>query len=259
VVRLYTVPRLSDWADPAFLAMLDELALSHGRDRPHRKHWEFAWALLGLKHLGAIRPDALAVAVGAGREHPVYWLSNHVRRVHATDIYGAGDFAESDAPAEMLVHPERFAPFPYREDALVTQHMDGCKLRYPGESFDIALSLSSIEHFGGHRRARDAVCEMARVLRPGGVLAIATELVLNGVRHREFFREAEITRYLTAPCGLRVLDAPSLAPDPELVADPLDLSGEWADRFPHVVLRAGRAVFTSVMVFMQKPGGPPRP
>jgi len=43
--------------------------------------------------------------------------------------------------------------------------MDGRRLEFPPETFDIALSFSSIEHFGGknHSGALKSVREMERV------------------------------------------------------------------------------------------------
>jgi len=54
--------------------------------------------------------------------------------------------------------------------------------------------LSSIEHFGGFAGARQAVEEMARVLKPGGVLALATEWQVSGPSgpHEGIFEPAEV-------------------------------------------------------------------
>ena len=186
--------------------MLDELHLGFGRREVHRKHWEFVQAILGLEQLGCLTPTAIAVGVGAGREHPLYYLANRIARVHATDVYGQGDFAETDASASMLLHPETFAPFPYREDHLVVQHMDGCDLKYPAGSFNLAFSFSSIEHFGGHKRAGQAMQEMARVLRPGGIAVVTTEVVLNGRSHPEFFLPVEVDNDLVRPSGLTLVE-----------------------------------------------------
>ncbi len=44
---------------------------------------------------------------------------------------------------------KKYAPFPYKEDALTVLRMDGTRLEFPSETFDIAFSFSFIEHFGG--------------------------------------------------------------------------------------------------------------
>lgn len=242
-----------DWQNDDFVAILDELDLSFGREHKHRKHWEFAKAILGLEKLGCLTPEALALGVGAGKEHVVYYLANRIGRVHAIDIYGSGDFAASDAPADMLIHPEKFAPFAYRQERLIVQYMDGCDLKYPAECFDIVFSLSSIEHFGGHTAASRAVQEMARVLKPGGIVALTTELILNGVSHPEFFLPGELEAVLIKPSGLRLVEPIDLRVPPSLLEEPLDLSTDIAGRYPHIVLKLGSVVFTSVILFLHKP------
>ena len=74
--------------------------------------------------------------------------------------------------------PPGLANFPYREDRLVSLKMDGRFLAFPDASFEVVYSLSSIEHFGGFDGASAAIADMARVLKPGGILALATEYCL---------------------------------------------------------------------------------
>jgi len=252
-MKLCKLPDLEDWANPDFLRVLDDLQLGFGRREVHRKHWEFVQAILGLEQLGCLNEMALALGVGAGREHPMYYLANRIAKVHATDIYGVGDFATTDAFPDMLLWPEKYAPFPYREDRLVVQYMDGCDLKYPTGSFDIAFSFSSIEHFGSHERSGRAMQEMARVLRPGGTAVVTTEVVLNRMSHPEFFLPDEIDRYLVRPSGLRLVEPIDFTISRQLVDKPVDLSRDFTGIYPHVVLKAGAVVFTSILMFLQKP------
>lgn len=252
-MRLCKVCDLIDWQNEEFLSTLDDLNLSFGRELKHRKHWEFAQAICGLKNLGCLTSNALAIGVGAGREHPLYYLANFIEKVHATDIYGMGDFEHTDAFSEMLVHPEKFAPFPYREAHLVTQYMNGCDLKYPSNCFDIAFSFSSIEHFGSHQAASQSVQEMARVLRPGGTAVITTEVIFNDVPHPEFFLPKELYDFLVHPSGLKLIEAIDFTISPSLLSKPVDLSKDCTNVFPHIVCQDGAVVFTSVIMFMQKP------
>ncbi len=251
--RWCKVCNLPDWDDPEFNEFLDALHLPFGRQEIHRKHWEFVQALRGLKAFGYLRPDAIALGVGAGREFPVYYLTNHIRKVIASDIYGHGTFQSSDAMAEMLVTPEKHAPFPYRESHLVTQYMDGLDLKYPDNSFDFVFSFSSIEHFGGHSAATRAMQEIARVLKPDGMVAIATEVVLNGVPHAEFFLPDELYTYLVYPTGLHLVEPIDFTIAPALLAKPIDLDSDHRGIYPHIVIRQGTVVFTSVLLLLVKP------
>src|SRR5262249_30029272 len=63
---------------------------------------------------------------------------------------------------------------------LVVQHMNALELNYEDECFDGIFSSSSIEHFGELPDVRRSIEEIYRVLRPGGVLALATEYRLEG-------------------------------------------------------------------------------
>ena len=76
-------------------------------------------------------------------------MANKVKHVYATDLYGELEKWNKEAPSTFLNNPKKYAPFPYKEDALTVLRMDGTKLEFPSETFDIAFSFSSIEHFGG--------------------------------------------------------------------------------------------------------------
>ena len=71
--------------------------------------------------------------------------------VVATDMYeGVWQSIQGrEGDPDVLAHPEEYAPFPYRRDHLDVHEMDGRHLAFPDATFDIAYSLSSIEHFGG--------------------------------------------------------------------------------------------------------------
>jgi SAM-dependent methyltransferase len=93
-------------------------------------------------------------------------------------IWGRMQGREGDP--DVLHRPEAYAPFPYRRGSLAFVKMDGRWSAFRDGAFDITYSLSSIEHFGGLPGAVATIREMTRVLRPGGILALATEYVLSG-------------------------------------------------------------------------------
>ena len=157
----------------------------HPTRREHRKSWEYAQLMLGLRQLGALRSDAMVLSVAAGSEYVLFWLTEYVRMVFATDIYGSGQFARREAEANMLFNPGAFVPhIPYNRNRLRVQYMNALDLRYEDDTFDVVFSLSSIEHFGGLGSASAALREMSRVAKPGGVVMLTTECIYNGRPNR---------------------------------------------------------------------------
>jgi SAM-dependent methyltransferase len=240
------------WDNEEWLDLLRSLGLSDDRLVMHRKPYEFTQLLYGCRRLGMLRDDARFLSVGAGHEHVLYWLANHVRRVVATDMYEGvwqGERAREGDPI-VLENPEQYAPFPYRRDHLEFMRMDGRSLTFPDETFDVSYSLSSIEHFGGFGGAAQTMREMARVLKRGGILALATEYVISGPPHEETFQPAEVHALVDAS-GLALVE-----PIDELVyrryeSEPVDLADN-PYRSPHMTVRLGDTVFTSVMAFLKK-------
>ena len=98
--------------------------------------------LRALRDLGALNPTSEVLGVGAGAEATLFWLTNHVRRVVATDLYD-GEWGEQ-APKEMLSNPGRFASCPWNPARLVVEQMDALDLRFADSSFDGVFSSSSI-------------------------------------------------------------------------------------------------------------------
>lgn len=68
--------------------------------------------------------------------------------------------------------------YEYQKKALPLVQMDALQLALPKESFDIVLSLESIEHFS-EQDGKMYVEEMYRVLKPGGVLMGSTPLCMD--------------------------------------------------------------------------------
>ncbi len=279
-----------DFDDPAVRGRLREIGGPGvtGDAELHRKLWEYAMLGLYLEEAGALTPDACALAVAAGHEAPLYWLSNRIGRVVATDIYGEGGFAVDgrEADASMLTDPAHWAPYAYRADRLEVRHMDALDLQFPDASFDVVFSLSSIEHFGAWENLHRAAGEMARVLRPGGHLVIVTEAIigthlLDSPRLQQLIRlltrgrrcpgadgsrritdaltPAELQRHVIAPTGLELVQPLDTTLSPESLEN-LQL---WQDDgvgstttgrpFPHIALKAHGAPWTSVFLAFRKP------
>lgn len=240
----------------------------------YRKNWEVAMAVRSFRELGVLRPDAEILGVGAGNEPTLYWLTRHVGRVFATDLYLGAEWGESAVEA-MLTDPGRYWPGSWDPQRLVVQHMDGRQLSYPDCSFDGVFSSSSIEHFGGLEDVGMAVDEAYRVLKPGGVLSLSTELRLAGkgpglpgvllftrkqllefiVRRRPWLGGLASIR----PSAQTIASAQSFSDAVKEVDAHVASNGaiyfhrlRWAS-YPHLVLRQDDYVWTSVHLALRKP------
>lgn len=229
-----------------------------------RKVWEFAMVMLMLRETGHLDGRSRVLSVGAGNERILFWLTNHVRRMVATDIYGEGAFAAREAHASMLEDPAAHAPaYGWEPDRLEVHRMDARSLEFTDGSFDAVFSVSSIEHFGSPADVARSAAEMGRVLRAGGHAMIITECFVRrhplnaapvdlavrlatmgrrrkraGLRARgtlaEVFTPSELDRLIVRPSGLAWMQEPDFRPPTGSPA----LDGA-------ILMRASRSVFTS--------------
>jgi SAM-dependent methyltransferase len=233
-------------------------------NQEHRKSWEWAHTLLGLEKLRALNPDGVALGVAAGNETLLFELTRHMRWVFATDIYGSGTFNHYEAQGTMLVDPDRFARGPYNRNRLVVQYMNALDLRYEEATFDVVFCLSSMEHFGGMNGAKQGLAEMARVLKPNGILAITTECIVNNAPHLtsspnlELFSPETLQDLLTSSAHLQMIEEFDHTITPLTLATCISLKKAVEDsrigrgEFPHIVLELEGRQFTSGAAFLRK-------
>jgi SAM-dependent methyltransferase len=266
---------LPDFADPEISALIRDVYAADREQfgdpdfptgREYRKYWEVAMTLRAFRGLGVLREDAEVLGVGAGREATIYWLTRHVGRVTATDLYETEDvWSERYSGADMLTNPGRYWEGPWNPERLEVRHMNALELDFEDESFDAIFSSSSIEHFGDFPEVRRSVEEMFRVLRPGGVVGLATEFRLEGpgigVPGLLRFDEPELRSLLLdglwwdpatpleTTISEQTLAAPVLMRD--AMADIESGRRGWS-QYPHIVLRDGDYLWTSVHVALIK-------
>lgn len=232
--------------------------------RAHRKNWEIEQAVSLMT--GQIRrKTARVLGVGAGKESTIFQMTNYAE-VHATDMYaGAGGWA-GDAPAQMLIDPGQFAPsdLDWQPEQLIVQHMDGRALRYPDDHFDAVFSSSSIEHFGTLDEISTAMREIARVVRPGGVVTLATEYKIDGPagigwKNVVLFDEAMLHDVVITPSGLELMDDLDLSVSEATLATASNLVDAIVRHrrgqppvLPHVVVTHEGYTFTSVHLALKK-------
>jgi SAM-dependent methyltransferase len=240
------------WDNPEWMTLLRSLGLPDHKLSMHRKNYEFTQLAYGLGRLGQLRDDATVVSVGAGHEAILFWLANRMRHVVATDRYeGVWQNVQArEGDSGVLRSPRDYAPFPYREDRLTFLQMDALQIGFATDTFDVAYSLSSIEHFGGVAGAARAVDEMIRVVKPGGIVALATEYVIDGPPHEETFAPADFAALMARPGATAVAPFDSTVYRRYAYAA-VDLYRN-PHQTPHMVVRFDDTVFTTAFVFLRK-------
>jgi ubiquinone/menaquinone biosynthesis C-methylase UbiE len=269
-VPLNKVCELEDFGNPEIHTTIQELEPEHVRINAayptgfeHRKAWEYAQLMNGARRLGAIHPQSFVLSVAAGHERPIFALTNEVRLVFATDIYGTGEFSGRESTATMLVNPDAFAPFPYNRNRLVVQYMNAMDLRYEDDTFDLIFSLSSIEHFGGFDGSRRALEQMHRVCKPGGLVMFTTECVVNEVPaptlpNLDLFSPALVEQLANSVPGLALVEPMRFHVSKATRRTVLNFEQVVRDLHsgrivhPHIVLEIEGCHFTSVSVFLRK-------
>lgn len=237
----------------------DKHVFRHTSGEIYRKGWEWTQAAYGLERLGALTSRSSGLGVGAGREAIIFWLADRCGRIVATDLYGNEGWSDGrEADAAVLADPARFCTRDFAMDRVEFRNEDGTSLSFEANSFDFVWSMSAIEHFGGHEASARSVCEMARVVKPGGIVCITTEyLLLPEQTHPEYFNKAEVERYIIgASPELSLVDGMSWdLPPTEFLIDQIMVHGEGVHRRRrHVVLNDGNSQWTSFIVFLRKKG-----
>jgi SAM-dependent methyltransferase len=232
--------------------------LYSGDTYSRKKIWETTQIAYGLRELGLLGGDAVGFGVGCGVEPLLYFFARHTQHLFATDLYG---FGWPGAQLDMLIHPEKYAPYDYPQDRLTMLQMNAQQLLMPDACVDFVYSISSIEHFGPLRSALNHVQEAARILKPGGVLAFSTEFVLRAgsvasVGDNTSFFNRTTLEWLIFNSGMELIEPLQLSPAQELLDSPATIHlPQWEvhpserDRLSSLLIDT---IFTDVTVFLRK-------
>jgi len=270
-LRLCELTNPHKWNNPEWMKVhreletyaIDKHVFADQFEMAHRKEWEWTQTLYGLERLGAIKPDAKALGVGAGHEPLLFYFPDRLASVVGTDLYGNETWSQKggkEGDRATLENPAKYCSREYRRSRLQVMEMDGTRLEFEDESFDIVWSLSSIEHFDGHEMARQAIREMARVTKPGGLVVVATEFIIssqNG-KHPDYFDREDWERYILCASGeLRLLEPMDYTlPPTAWLRDPINVHTDDVHRtHRHVVLDDGIYRWTSGIAFFQRKSG----
>ena len=236
----------------------------------HRKDWEWTLGIIAMKRFGKLNKNNTAIGIGAGKELILFYLANHLGHLYATDLYSTKEW-ENFAPADFPENPSKYSPFPYNQSALTALKMDGTRLEFPSDSFDVVFSFSSIEHFGGenYSGALKSLKEMERVLKPGGVAIVATEYIINNKNPpdvtNQFYNEHTIYSHLIDKLDVmklvesldltisqKTLDNGIIDASNAVDWDTSRVDDDFKQANPYVVIKLGNILVTSIMLIFQK-------
>ena len=206
-----------------------------------------------MQYGNVLNDDCLGLSVAAGVERILFYIANKCQRIVASDIYGYGSFASLEANGDFLKNQEKFACYPYRKECLKAVSMNALDLRFPDNTFDYVICLSSIEHFGSMQNSIKAIHEMARVVRAGGLVFISTEVSLNGLFSTDVFTVKQIER-LVKKSGLELQEPINWHISPKSLDIMTDMLTDDLNALPHINLRSYGAVFTSISIVLKKSG-----
>lgn len=226
------------------------------------KIWETVQAWRAFRDFDVLGDDRTILGIGTGSEALAFFLTNHVRQVHATDLYALDNDWQRGGVRDMLTEPTSHCPplMAFNRRRLVVQHMNALDLRYEDEVFDGIFSCGSIEHFGSLENVAIAAREMARVLKPGGIAAISTEYRIDGpatdgILGTIIFTPEMIGRSIVDSSGLEPVD--KLATDTDVLPTcyPLLEAVEHGTRPRSLCISHQGFRWTSVSLCLRKPGG----
>lgn len=225
----------------------------------NRKTWEIAMAMYSFDKLGVINENAEILGIGAAKEETISMLSNHVKRVFATDIYLDGGSWQHWYEKELLVDARPLMSSNYNHKRVVWQHVDGRDLPYESNSFDGIFSCSSIEHFGDESDIRKSIEEACRVLKPGGIAAISSEFKIsgdgNGFANVQLFDEDRINKVWLDGIDWSLVEMIDYELDD---TEYIDFERSISDKeyqmvaHPHIKLDNGKYKWTSVHMTFRK-------
>jgi ubiquinone/menaquinone biosynthesis C-methylase UbiE len=166
-----------------------------------------------------------------------------------------------DLQADLIENTRQVAnKMGWRIDARV---MDLTALDYDDETFDVVISVSVLEHMNDELKII-GIKEMARVLKPGGIMGITFDFGVSvGQGHTPVQTVADIVRLFMKPSGLSLYGDGKLynTMNPETTATKFQyrrfpfIAGAFLERLLRTILRRPLRKYTFYSLFLQRPNG----
>ena len=115
--------------------------------------------------------------------------SKRVSRVLKTDLfdeaYGEGIMPLIDSTARIMVGMDialkTVICVSKKHQGIILSNADAQALPFRDESFDTVVSNSTLDHFPERKQILGSLCEFFRILRPGGILLLTLDNLMNPV------------------------------------------------------------------------------
>ena len=192
--------------------------MGHGRNRRAEieagKHLEYPWAIVH----GDFRPGMTILDAGCGRGVLQYYLARKGYRVSGCDIDGFR--SRKLLKLQRFAHELHLAPEPDLTSRLrrnghffgvdVDYHIEPMQhLTWPDATFDRVCSISVLEHIQPQSEQKQAVQELARVLKPGGLMLLTLDYSETpGSAKADAFSPADVERVI-GWSGLKPIEEPA--------------------------------------------------
>jgi hypothetical protein len=147
----------------------------------HRKQWEFYCIAQGLWERGLLKPEAVGLGFGVGREPMPALFARFGCRITATDAPPDGSIAANwgtsfqHSSGLRFLNERRICPPDLFAQLVTFRAVDMNNIPADLNSFDFLWSSCALEHLGSIEHGKRFVLDSLKCLRPGGYAFHTTE------------------------------------------------------------------------------------
>ena len=198
--------------------------------RHHQSSWEQAVILAGLKQLGVLRSDGIALVMSFGWERILAGLTKFVKHVEGK-----------------VIKDNCVTPFIFPEYKLNKSQLKNLDLPYQNHTFDFVVHLLTTA-CNNHSTIRYSINELKRVIKPGGILVTSIKAVVEGNPSPSQFKPEQIYTELVFPCELDLVGDIDFS----ITAETLDACVEvykTPDKRPFMLEKTPNSVLITCLLF----------